>query len=157
MNKFYDCSRPSKAAEFDAESGKMKIIDLPGDGVERIRCRVCGKIKPRTEFCDSNGCMKRVNCESCHNLPFTEFAELEAKYKKAFGEDYKKWQSMDEKCIRYNEVVNAPTVRDLIEKLSELDPDTRVKFGNSFNINFGKTVEERLGEKFEFIEFDVYD
>ena len=157
MNEFYDCSHQSKAAEFDAESGKMKIVDLPGDGVERIRCRVCGKIKPRTEFCDSNGHMKRVNCESCYNLPFAEFAELEAKYKKALDEDYKKRRNTDEKCARYNEVASAPTVRDLIKMLSELDPNTRVKFGSCFDINFSKTVEERLGEKFEFINFDVYD
>ena len=157
MNKVYDCSNPSKAAEFDVESNEMKIIDLPGDGVERIRCAVCGKIRPRAEFCDSNGCMKRVNCENCYNLPSAEFTELEAKYKKALDEDYKKWRNTDEKCARYNEVTRAPTVRDLIEKLSELDPNTRVKFGTSFDISFSRTVEERLGEKFDFIEFDVYN
>ena len=157
MNEFYDCSHPSKAAEFDAESGTMKIVDLPGDGIERIRCRVCGKIKPRVEFCDSNGRMKRVNCESCYNLPSAEFAELGAKYEKALFNENHKWHNADEECRRYNEVASAPTVRDLIKVLSELDPNTRVKFGSYFDINFSRTVEERLGERFEFIDFDIYD
>lgn len=152
-NRFYECEIPLKAAEFDAESNSMMVVDLPGDGKERVRCSVCGKIKLRSEFCDANGLMIRTNCKDCYELPAEEFCELGKRFEECLNGDLKKFEPTDFVVSKYNRIASAPTVRDLIAELQKLDPEARIKNGSEFGIFFEEGELKVLDRTFKFIDF----
>lgn len=156
-NRFYECEIPLKAAEFDAESNSMVVVDLPGDKKERVRCSVCGKIKLRSEFCDANGLMVRTNCKDCYELPAKEFCELGKRFEECLNDDLKKFGPTDFVVSKYNQIASAPTVRDLIAELQKLDPEARIKNGNDFGIFFEEGKLKVLGRTFKFIDFGYDD
>lgn len=157
-NRFYECEIPLKAAEFDAESNSMMIVDLPGDGKERVRCSVCGKTKLRSEFCDANGLMARTNCKECYELPAEEFCELGKRFEECLNNDLRKFGgSADSIASKYNQVAFAPTVCDLIAELQKLNPETRIKNGSEFGIFFEKGELKVLDRTFKVIDFGYDD
>lgn len=153
-NRFYECEMPLKAAEFDAESNSMVVVDLPGDKKERVRCSVCGKIKLRSEFCDANGLMVRTNCKNCYELPAKEFCELGKRFEECLNADLRKFDgSAESNAGKYNRIASAPTVRDLIVELQKFDPEVRIKNGDDFGIFFEEGELKVLDRTFKFIDF----